>query len=66
MLNRLELAADVVAAHASTTTMTKDELIAEIKDYSERRKQMAIDRNLGAGLAKARAAGGHAKAAQGK
>ncbi len=36
------------------------------KDYSERRKQMAIDRNLVAGLAKARAARGHAKAAKGR
>lgn len=134
----LEMAADIVAAHASTTSMTKEEIIAEIqevyaaltalekgeavetteevqednvpaitkrkafgkkqifcmvcgkgfttlkrhlsaahdltpteyrkqfgipagttlasKDYSESRRQMAIDKNLGAGLAKARAA----------
>jgi predicted transcriptional regulator len=148
MANTLELAADVVAAHASSTTMTKDELIAEIaavyqalealekgeavaveeqatkevgpvvtkrkafgkdkvycmicgkgfttlkrhlttshdmkageyrkqfgipssqplaaKNYSESRKQMAIDRNLGEGLAKARAARTKAKTAKKK
>lgn len=31
------------------------------KDYSERRRQMAIEKDLGAGLAKARAARGKAK-----
>lgn len=148
MANLLEMATDIVAAHASNTTMTKDELIAEIasvyqalealekgeavaveeqateepgpavskrkafgkdqvycmicgkafttlkrhlsaahemkpgeyrkqfgipssqplaaKNYSEQRKQMAIDRNLGEGLAKARAARGKAKAAKKK
>lgn len=148
MANLLELATDIVSAHASNTSMTKDELISEIatvfqtlhaleqgkaltveepvvteevagpavtkrkafgkdkvycmicgkafvtlkrhltaahemkpgeyrkqfgipgsqplaaKAYSESRKQMAIDRNLGAGLAAARAARGKAKAAK--
>ncbi len=139
----LEMAADIVAAHASTTSMTKEEIIAEIqevhaalttlekgeavetaeevqednvpaitkrkafgkkqiycmvcgkgfttlkrhlsaahdltpkeyrkqfgipagttlasKDYSESRRQMAIDKNLAGGLAKARAARGKKK-----
>lgn len=150
MANLLELATDIVSAHASSTSMTKEELLSEItavyqtlqslekgevvtveepvtteeasgpavtkrkafgKDkiycmicgkafttlkrhlttahemkpgeyrkqfgipssqplaaraYSESRKQMAIDRNLGAGLAAARAARGQAKAAKKK
>ena len=148
MANLLEMATDIVAAHASNTTMTKEELVAEIvtvyqalealekgealaaetiaaeetgpavsrrkafgkdqifcmicgqgfktlsrhlktshamkpgeyrkqfgiprtqslaaKNYSESRRQMAIDKNLAAGLAKARAARGKAKAAKKK
>jgi predicted transcriptional regulator len=148
MANLLEMATDIVAAHASNTTMTKEELVAEIvtvyqalealekgealateitaaeeagpavskrkafgkdqifcmicgqgfktlsrhlktshemkpgeyrkqfgiprtqslaaKNYSESRRQMAIDKNLGAGLAKARAARAKAKAAKKK
>jgi len=146
MPNLLEMATDIVSAHASTTSMTTEELIAEIatvyqalealekgesvtgeeqtaeeagpavskrkafgkdkiycmicgkgfttlkrhlaaahemkpgeyrkqfgipssqplaaKNYSEQRKQMAIDRGLGEGLAKARAARGKTKAAK--
>lgn len=147
MANLLELAADIVSAHASTTSMTREELIAEIgsvynalaalekgetvateegpgieeavpavtkrkafgkdkvycmicgkgfttlkrhlnaahgmkpgeyrrqfdiptsqplaaKNYSEQRKQMAIDRGLGDNLAKARAAKGKDRAAK--
>jgi len=32
MATILEMAADIVAAHASTTNMTKDELVAELND----------------------------------
>jgi predicted transcriptional regulator len=32
MATLIELAADIVAAHASTTTMTKEELVAELSD----------------------------------
>lgn len=32
MASLLEMAADIVAAHASTTTMTKEELITELSD----------------------------------
>jgi len=32
MATILEMAADIVAAHASTTNMTKEELVAELKD----------------------------------
>lgn len=143
MANLLEMAVEIVAAHASATNMTKDELISEIasvyaalasiergeavvatveevkpvisakksigknsitclicgksmktltrhlktvhdlkpgqyrkqfgipskqslaaKSYSESRRQMAIDKGLGEGLAKARAAKGKAKAAK--
>lgn len=145
MSNLLEMATEIVSAHASTTTMTKEELLSEIasvyqalaalekgeavvaeaqaeeakpalsakksigknaitclicgksmktltrhlksvhdlkpgqyrkqfgipskqslaaKSYSESRRQMAIDRGLGEGLAKARAAKGKAKAAK--
>lgn len=32
MANIMEMAADIVAAHASTTPMSKEELIAELKD----------------------------------
>ncbi len=32
MANLLEMAADIVAAHASTTTMTKEELVAELAE----------------------------------
>lgn len=32
MATVLEMAADIVAAHASTSTMTKEEIIAEIKE----------------------------------
>ena len=92
MATLLEMAVEIVSAHASANNMTKDELIAEIasvyqtlarhlmtahglkpgqyrkqfgipskqslaaKSYSESRRQMAIDRGLGEGLAKARAA----------
>ena len=32
MVNIMEMAADIIAAHASTTPMTKDELIAELNE----------------------------------
>ncbi|MDX2479547.1 MAG: MucR family transcriptional regulator [Desulfuromusa sp.] len=32
MANIMEMAADIIAAHASTTPMTKEELIAELKE----------------------------------
>jgi len=32
MANIMEMAADIIAAHASTTPMTKDELIAELNE----------------------------------
>lgn len=49
MASILEMAADIVAAHASTTKMTKEELVAELADIYSALNNLETTEETGAG-----------------